>query len=152
MVLIGKKIKSGYISRSTWGLVGALKLRIGVGFDEGLKTIKGGVPLVRDSFEELFHVEDWLGVEGDQAFTARTGDVDHAGALEDVEMLGDGLAGEPGAFGELGDGTPLTAPQAGEHGQSCLIPQRGEDGSARGGRFVARAMSVGPGTLELRLP
>ena len=90
-------------------------------------------------------------VELHEAFAAGAGDVDHAGALEDVEMLGDGLTGEAGAFGELRDGAALAAPQAAKQRQASFVAQRCEDGCARGRGFVHGHITVEPLHRGLRL-
>jgi hypothetical protein len=92
--------------------------------------MEGGVPVVRDGLEKVLHIEHGLRIESDEAFAAGSSDMDHAGPLEDVEVLGDGLAGKARAFGELGDGAALAAPQAGEQRQASFIAQRCEDGGA----------------------
>jgi len=80
-----------------------------VGFDEGAEAIEGGVPLAGQGVEIVFEGLDREGVEFVEALAAGVGAADDAGALEDAEVLGDGLAGERGAFGELRDGALLAS-------------------------------------------
>ena len=87
-----------------------------VGFDEGAEAEQGRVPLGGEGFEVIFEGLNGEGVELVEALAAGAGAADDACALEDAEVLGDGLAGEGGVVGEVGDGTLLAVAEAGEQG------------------------------------
>src|SRR5579885_2817168 len=69
-------------------------------FDEFLQTIERLVPLVRDAVEVAPRLGQPLGVERPDAFPPTPDVMDETGTGENVQMLGDGLAGDGRAGGE----------------------------------------------------
>jgi hypothetical protein len=101
-------------------------------FDKGLKASEGVVPFGGDAVEVVAEIEDGSGVELKEAVAAGADGAHDAGALENAQMLGDGLAGEARAVGELGDGTRTVA-KAGEERETGAVAEGGE-GAGRVGR------------------
>ena len=89
---------------------------VGIGFDEGAEAEQGGVPLAGEGVEVVFEGLDGERVELVEALAAGAGAADDVCALEDAEVLGDGLAGERGVVGQVGDGALLAVAEAGEQG------------------------------------
>ena len=69
-----------------------------------------------EGFEVIFEGLDGEGVEHVETLAAGAGAADEACALEDAEVLGDGLAGEWGVVGEIGDGALAAVAELGEEG------------------------------------
>ena len=66
------------------------------------------VPLLGDEMQVFADFCDGLRIELEMALAAGANTVDNSRTLQDAEMLGDRLAGEPRAFGELRDRPCLT--------------------------------------------
>jgi hypothetical protein len=90
-------------------------------FDEGFEAGQGGVPLLRDGLKIGGELVEGFGVEGEDALAAGALGVHEADAFEDAEVLGDGLAGEVGALGELGDGAAAALAELGEQLEAGLV-------------------------------
>jgi len=73
-------------------------------FDEGFQSSQRLIPLLRDEIEILAGLGEGPGIKLVAAFAAGTSAAYDANVLEDAEMLGDGLAGEPRARRKLRDG------------------------------------------------
>ena len=73
-------------------------------FGEDFQSSQRQIPLLRDEIEILAGLGEGLGIKLEAAFAAGTSAAYDANVLEDAEMLGDGLAGEPRARRELRDG------------------------------------------------
>jgi hypothetical protein len=95
-------------------------------FDEGFETGEGVVPLGRDAVEVVAKFEDRLRVEFEEGVAAGAYRADDFGALEDAEVLGDGLASEVRAVSELRDGTRLVATKPREQRETGGVGQGGE--------------------------
>ena len=98
----------------------------GFGFNEGFEAVERVVPLGGDAVEVVAELVDGLGVELKEGMASGADAADNSGALEDAQVLGDGLAGEVGAVGELGDGASVAAAEFGEEGKTSGIAERGE--------------------------
>ncbi len=61
--------------------------------DKRFETRKGLIPLVGNAIEIMLHGVERARIENEAAFATGTNAVDHTGALEHAQMLGDGLAG-----------------------------------------------------------
>lgn len=62
-------------------------------FDKRLEAREGLIPLARDAVEVMLHGVERTRIENELALATGTNAVDHTGALEHSEVLGDGLAG-----------------------------------------------------------
>jgi len=83
-------------------------------FDEGFEAEERLVPLAGDAVEVVAEFEDGLGFEFEEGMATGADAADDPGALENPQVFGDGLAGEVGAVGELGDGASVAAAEFGE--------------------------------------
>jgi len=61
--------------------------------DERFETREGLIPLARNAIEVMLHGVKRARIENELALATRTNAVDHAGALEHAQVLGNGLAG-----------------------------------------------------------
>ncbi len=61
--------------------------------DKRFETRKGLIPLVGNAIEIMLHGVERTRIENELALATGTNAVDHTGALEHAQMLGDGLAG-----------------------------------------------------------
>jgi len=88
-----------------------------------------------DLVEVLFEFFDGLGVKLESALPAVASAANQARGFEHAEVLGDCLAGEAGAVGELGDGVGLAITELDDQREAGLVAEGGEDGRvALGGR------------------
>ena len=97
------------------------------GFDQGLEAGQGSVPVLGDEGEVLPEVVDGFGGQLEAALAAGAGAADEAGCFEDAEVLGDGLAGEAGALGELSDRARVGVGEFCDEGEPGLVPEGGEE-------------------------
>jgi hypothetical protein len=98
--------------------------------DERLQPRQRVVPLAGDAVEGAAGFVDRLGLELEEPFASLSKASDEAGVLEHAKMLGDGLSGERGAFGEARDRAPRTAAELCQEREPRLVAERGEYGSA----------------------
>ena len=122
-------------------------------FHKRFESGEGFVPLAGDFGEGVLGVGEAAGVEVVEGFAAIAGAVDEAGGLEDVEVFGDGLAGEGGAAGEAGDGGGGAGREAGEELEAGGVAEGGEEGGELAGGKRARdgrddRAEAGRGVLE----
>ena len=115
-------------------------------FDEGSEPGKSLIPLVGDAVEIIADLEDRLRVEREEAVAAGAHAANDTGALENAQMLGNGLACEMRAVRELRDGPGATAAESGNQGETGAVAERGEGGGGvlrsasrvSGGRYANR--------------
>lgn len=99
----------------------------GSAFDEGFQADESVVPLSGDEIEIFFEIFDGLEMEFEKALAAGADAADQAGAFEDAKMLGDGLAREARARGELRDRARGAGAELGDDGEARYVAKRGED-------------------------
>jgi hypothetical protein len=86
--------------------------------------------LLGDRGEVGLKAFDGLGVELEQALAAGMRAADDAGAFEDAEVLGDGLACKLRVVSKLRDGAGLAGAEPGNERETGLVTERGKDASA----------------------
>lgn len=79
------------------------------GFDEGPEACESVVPLRGDAIEVCAQLKNGRGIERVEPLAAGGRTTDHSGALENAQVLGDGLAGEMRVAGELRNRLALPA-------------------------------------------
>lgn len=88
--------------------------REGLFFDERFEAAEGPVPLGGYAVEVIAKVVDGLRVELEQPVAAGADATNNSGTFKDAQVLGDGLAREMRAAGELGDRAGSATSEFGE--------------------------------------
>ena len=99
---------------------------MGAAFEQVLQAVEIGLPELLVEGEPVLRGLERLGVEADHAAGAAALALDEGGALEDVEVLGDGGEGDGVGLGELADGL-LAADDVAEEGAAGGIGEGVED-------------------------
>lgn len=95
--------------------------------DKRFKTGEGLIPLMGDAIEVMLHGMKRARIENEAAFATGANAVDEASVLKHAEVLGDGLAGERRAGGELRDGRGLARDEPGHEREARVIAQCSKD-------------------------
>jgi len=95
--------------------------------DRELQARQGVIPLAGNPLQATAGRLDLPGLHLPEPLAADTNVTDQAGAGQDVQMLGDGLARDVGAVGEPRNGQRPAGAQAGHQGEPGLVAQGGEN-------------------------
>jgi len=109
---------------------GALTSAKRLNFDEGLQASEGFVPLGGNGIEIMPQVVNRTGIEDEATLATGARTADDSRPLQHAQVLGDGLARETRAVGELRDRMRLPIAELGEQRQPRLVAEGGENGRA----------------------